>query len=289
MGNMPSRTVIKRLCHEVETALAQHDKRGQSKHTAKQMARVQAQRENRSYHQIAGLYSSASYRTYQRNALTALCWIANTYDCKRLEDCRPYLPAYFAEMEQRGLSAWTIRTRVYALCSVYGADYQTLFAVERLPVRHRADIVRGRILSATDKRFHTSEQEAVRTIARTCGARRGGLLSLTPDDLIEHDGQLYVHLREKGGKEREALVLPQYTNKVRRIFTCYGQSDQRPVIANKQRLFARTALPKICLSIIFALNMPVTYMHISRNRDSATGRYITAGWTAKDKVMIKGC
>lgn len=255
---MLSRTIEKRLRHEVDTALAHNDKRGQSKHSAKQTARAQAQREQRPYRQIEGLYATSSISTYRKQALTALRWIADVYGFKHLADCRPYLPAYYEEMGRRGLSAWTVRTRVYALCSVYGADYQTLFGIQHLPARHRADIMRGRILSATDKRFHTSEQEAVRTIAHACGARRGGLLNLTPDDLIDQNEQLYVHLHEKGGKERDALVLPQYANEVRRIFACYAQSDGRPVIAGKQRLFTRTALPK---------DMPLHYLRAQYARE----------------------
>ena len=139
---MVSSRVSKRLTHEVKTALSQNDKRGQSKHTAKQAARAEAQRAHTSYTQITGLYATSSYSTYVKQALVALRWIADRYGCKRLEECRPYLPAYYAEMQARGLSAWTVRTRVYALCSVYGADYATLFGVENLPARHRALIKR---------------------------------------------------------------------------------------------------------------------------------------------------
>ena len=88
---------------------------------------AEAQRTHTSYTQITGLYATSSYSTYVKQALVALRWIADRYGCKRLEECRPYLPAYYAEMQARGLSAWTVRTRVYALCSVYGADYATLF------------------------------------------------------------------------------------------------------------------------------------------------------------------
>lgn len=163
---MLSKTVTKRLTHEVKAALAKHDMRGRSKHAAKQAARAEAQRTHTSYTQITGLYATSSYATYVKQALTALRWIAEQYGCKRLDECRPYLPVYFAEMQARGLSAWTIRTRVYALCSVYDADYAALFGIEYLPARHRADIKRGRNMSAADARHHTPEQEAVRTIAR---------------------------------------------------------------------------------------------------------------------------
>lgn len=255
---MVSARVNKRLTHEVKTALSQNDKRGQSKHTAKQAARAEAQRTHTSYTQITGLYATSSYSTYVKQALVALRWIADRYGCKRLEECRLYLPAYYAEMQERGLSAWTVRTRVYALCSVYGADYTTLFGVENLPARHRAEIKRGRQISASDNRHHTPEQEAVRTIARACGARRGGLQGLTAEDLIEREGHLYVHLLEKGGKEREAIVLPDYETAVREIFATYAENPKAATTGGKRRLFSRSALPK---------DMPLHYLRAQYAQD----------------------
>lgn len=167
---MLSKNVTKRLTHEVKAALAKCDRRGQSKHAAKQAARAEAQRTQSHYTQITGLYATSSYATYVKQALTALRWIADRYGCKRLNECRPYLPAYYAEMQARGLSAWTIRTRVYALCSVYDADYASLFAVEHLPARHRSDIKRGRQISAADTRHNTPR---ARSCAHDCPRLRG--------------------------------------------------------------------------------------------------------------------
>lgn len=255
---MVSSRIKKRLNHEVRAALSLCDKRGHSKHAAKQAARAEAQRTHISYTQITGLYATSSFSTYQKQALTALRWIADRYGCKRLEECRPYLPAYYAEMQERGLSAWTVRTRVYALCSVYGADYTTLFGVENLPARHRAEIKRGRQISASDSRHHTPEQEAVRTIARACGARRGGILGLTAEDLVEREGHLYVHLSEKGGKERNAIVLPKYETAVQEIFTAYAQNPEAAMTGGRQRLFSRSALPK---------DMPLHYLRAQYAQD----------------------
>ena len=285
---MLSKTVTKRLTHEVKTALAQRDKRGQSKHAAKQAARAEAQRTHTSYTQITGLYATSSYTTYQKQALTALRWIAEQYGCKRLDECRPYLPVYFAEMQARGLSAWTIRTRVYALCAVYDADYAALFGVEHLPARHRADIKRGRQMSAADTRHHTPEQEAVRTIARACGARRGGIIGLTAEDLIARDGYLYVHLREKGGKEREAIVLPRYETAVLEIFSKYARNPKAAKTGSKQRLFSRAALPK---------DMPLHYLRAQYAQDlyryyeargEASGRVYHCRAERKGKTYDKG-
>lgn len=97
---MLSKNVTKRLTHEVKAALAKCDRRGQSKHAAKQAARAEAQRTQSHYTQITGLYATSSYATYVKQALTALRWIADRYGCKRLNECRPYLPAYYSEMRR---------------------------------------------------------------------------------------------------------------------------------------------------------------------------------------------
>lgn len=237
---MISHRVQKRLTHEVHEALALRDKRGQSKHKDKQAARKAAQDNHTAYKTITGLYATTSLTTYARQAKTALCWIAERYGCRNLAECKEHLPAYYADMIARNLSAWTIRTRVYALCAVYAQPYQELFGVESLPIRHRADITRGRTLSASNDRYHAEHHEDARLLARACGARRGGLRGLTADGLrTDTEGNLRVHLREKGGKERDALVLPDYADRVRKIFAKYSAKP-----SNSKYLLPLTALPK---------------------------------------------
>lgn len=255
---MISNRVAKRLTHEVRTALAQQDMRGQSKHAAKQAARKAAQDNHTHYTQITGLYATTSFQTYEKQAMTALRWIAERYGCRHVAECRPYLPDYYAEMQARGLSAWTIRTRAYALCSVYGESFPELFGIERLPARHRADIMRGRTLSARNSRYCAQHHEDARLLARACGARRGGLLALTPQDLLERPDGLYIHLAEKGGKERSALVLPQYADAVREIFDRYATACTGAVTGGRQRLLPLSALPS---------DMPLHYLRAQYAQD----------------------
>lgn len=251
---MISHRVEKRLTHEVHEALALRDKRGQSKHKDKQAARKVAQDNHTAYKTITGLYATTSLTTYARQAKTALCWTAERYGCRNLAECKEHLPAYYADMRARNLSAWTIRTRVYALCAVYAQPYQELFRVESLPIRHRADITRGRTLSASNDRYHTEHHEDARLLARACGARRGGLRGLTADDLrTDTEGNLRVHLREKGGKERDALVLPDYADRVREIFAKYSAKP-----SNSKYLLPLTALPK---------DMPLHYLRAQYAQD----------------------
>ena len=128
----------------------------------------------------------------------------------------------------------------------------------------------------------------MRTIARACGARRGGILGLTAEDLIVRDGHLYVHLREKGGKEREAIVLPRYETAVLEIFSKYARNPKAAETGSKQRLFSRAALPK---------DMPLHYLRAQYAQDlyryyeargEASGRVYHCRAERKGKTYDKG-
>ena len=269
---MLSKRQIKRLSHEVKAALAQQDRRGQSKHAAKQAARQYAQDSHTKYTPVTGLYATSSYNTYTKQALTALRWVAERHECKHLAECKPYLREYYEDMCARNISAWTIHTRVYALCSVFGTPYKELLEVDKLPARCRANITRSRDIGDSEDRYHAQHHEDARLLARACGARRGGLLGLCSDDLkADAQGNLRVHLREKGGKERDALVLPQYADRVREVFSRYGDGAGA-VTGGKRRLLPLQALPK---------DMPLHYLraqyaqdlyHYFEGQDAASGK-----------------
>lgn len=58
----------------------------------------------------------------------------------------------------------------------------------------------------------------MKEFVRATGARRGGLIHLTKDDLREQDGKLEIHLREKNGMERWARIDPSKEDFVKEIF-----------------------------------------------------------------------
>ena len=89
---------------------------------------------------------------------------------------------------------------------------------------------------------------------RVLVCRRGGLRGLTADGLrTDTEGNLRVHLREKGGKERDALVLPDYADRVRKIFAKYSAKP-----SNSKYLLPLTALPK---------DMPLHYLRAQYAQD----------------------
>lgn len=92
-----------------------------------------------------------------------------------------------------------------------------------------------------------------------------------------------MHLREKGGKERDALVLPDYADRVRKIFAKYSAKP-----SNSKYLLPLTALPK---------DMPLHYLQstvrsktctaILRNGVQQRGTCTIAERNAKGKPTIK--
>lgn len=144
------------------------------------------------------------------------------------------------------------------MCSVFDTPYKELLGVDKLPARYRADITRSRDIGGSADRYHAQHHNDARLLARACGARRGGLLGLCSDDLsADAQGKLCVHLREKGGKERDALVLPQYADRVREVFSRYGDGAG-VVTGGKRRLLPLQALPK---------DMPLHYLRAQYAQD----------------------
>lgn len=99
---------------------------------------------------------------------------------------------------------------------------------------------------------------------------------------------MYVHLSEKGGKEREAIVLPDYEAAMQEIFTVYARNPKAAAPGGRQRLFSRSALPK---------DMPLHYLRAQYAQDlyryyeargAASGRVYHCRADRKGKIYDKG-
>lgn len=85
------------------------------------------------------------------------------------------------------------------------------------PTRERQNIIRSRNIS--NDTINNAKQERIKEFCRATGARRGGLIKLTVNDLREReDGNLEIHLIEKNKMERWALVDPQKKDFVKEVF-----------------------------------------------------------------------
>lgn len=211
-------TAFKRILYERGKAFAALDKRGQSKHVEKIRLKESARSSGLPCPKISGLFSDGTIQTYLKQTDDFLNFIDSTgADVKHIEDCFFFVRMYFDFMTKKELSAWTIHTRMFALAAMFGCKVSD-FGI-KLPARRRKDIKRTRLEMPTSERFTDEKYDNIRAFVTGTGARREGLRKLKKGDLIvKLGGDMLIHLDEKGGKERWALVLPEYAGFVKSTF-----------------------------------------------------------------------
>jgi len=207
--NMSRMTQIK---HELIRGLKWNIRFGEKKRDVKIAAHAEYLKNGGSkdgYLHPKGLFSYKSFDTYCSDVSTFARWAARNTNAKDSRSAKQYVHKYLKELIAKGRSAPTLKKYAHALARAYGCEVKD-FGVE-LPKRRRADIKRSRNEVKSDARFKGERYERVREFARGIGARNDGLRKLQACDIRERKrGGYEVFLREKGGKERWARVLPDY-------------------------------------------------------------------------------
>lgn len=196
-----------RITHEMIKAVDSKHRFGEDKHELKKEAR-RLSRETGERHTVKGVFSygeNSTDATYKKQAKTFINWVIEKYPKVRcLADTRAYVEEFLKDNIERGLSASTIHTRVYALACVFDCEAED-FAVE-LPKRSSLAAKRNR--NAPQIEEFRKETQYIHRFAVATGARRCGLKRLTDDCLrSDENGNLFIYLDEKGGKKRWARVL----------------------------------------------------------------------------------
>lgn len=195
---------------------------GESKHQAKETARQQGRRTEKGQLQLDGIYSWSTYRTYLKHAIYFTDWCQNTHKCKTLEQCRKYVDEWIQFRISKDLSAWTIKMEVSALAKLYGVPAGELTTI-KTPDRKRVDIKRSRTDTVRDAHFSEKNHEEIVFFEKSTGLRREGLTIIRGTDYrIDEHGQLWVHIKEKGGKFRFIPVKMSNKAKIKAIMDAAG-------------------------------------------------------------------
>lgn len=168
--------------------------------------------ESKHAHKIAGdshdyIFSWNTYRAYQKHALYFASWAKTTHKCKSVDELRQYADEWIQTRIDAGLSAYTIKLEVAALCKVFG---DTAFEYIKTPSRYRKDIKRSRGPAVRDAFFSEKNNRDLIEFCRSTGLRRAELRALTGDKLIQDDDgnwRILVNKMSKGGRPREALII----------------------------------------------------------------------------------
>lgn len=207
----------KSLTRQVEEALKEKMRIGQSKHLAKKAGTAQE-----------GIYSFKTFKDYmeQCNYFTRYC--KEAHGCRFLDECRQYADEYLQKRLDDGNSPYTLHLIRSALCKLYGDTYKDYL---QLPARKRKDIKRSRDKAVRDKHFSEANHEEIVFFCRATGLRRHELRQIRGKDYRIEGLKLYVIVNKgKGGKYREVPVYDDHKDKIIEIMEKAGDGFVFPEV-----------------------------------------------------------
>lgn len=211
----------KSMAYLVKETLYQQQCFGQSKHK---------QKIDQHTHNPDGIFSKSTMKTYIKHCTAFATWAKATYNCKNLSDAFPYVKDYIKMRLEKGLSAWTVKTEVSAICKLYHISARDLDI--KTPPRERANINRSRVERNHDNHFSPTKNQTIIDFCRGTGLRRHELLAVCPQDIYTRGNKTWVHVEQgKGGKAREIEVLSGYQQ---HILDCARNSPGEKTIFGKK-------------------------------------------------------
>ena len=143
------------------------------------------------------IYSYGTYNAYLQQCIQFARWCKSTHNCKTLKDCRNHADEYLQLNIDKGMSPYTLKLQVAALCKLYSCSSTDFIST---PPRKRKYITRSR---STDIKCTTDFER----FCLCTGLRRREITSLRGTALIEEDGQYYIAVNNgKGGRKRIAEI-----------------------------------------------------------------------------------
>ena len=143
------------------------------------------------------IYSFGTYNAYLQQSIQFVKWCKVKHKCKTLEECKMYANEYLKQNIEKGMSPYTLKLQVAALCKLYSCSSTDFIPT---PPRKRKYITRSR---NTNIKCETDFER----FCLCTGLRRREIAVLRGSALIEENGQYYIHIKNgKGGRVRYAEI-----------------------------------------------------------------------------------
>ena len=183
MGHKSKKSLVCQVSENLKSKLAI----GESKHQDK-IAGVSSTEK---------IYSYGTYNSYLQQCIQFARWCKSEHKCKTLNECRNYANEYLKNNIDKGMSPYTLKLQVAALCKLYSCNSADFVPT---PPRKRKNMTRSR----------STKIKCTTDFERFClctGLRRREITALRGSALIEENGQYYIHIKNgKGGRERLAEI-----------------------------------------------------------------------------------
>ncbi len=151
------------------------------------------------------IHSIDTYKTYKKQVKYFIDWCYE-HNIKTPEEAIKNAPLYLKELEEQGLSAWTISTRLSAIAKAWGIS--TLDIPYTAPQRKRANVKRSRFAAERDKHVSPLENKDIITFCRCTGLRKNKeLAKVQRSDVTVTPSGSYIDIKGKGGKPRKVPII----------------------------------------------------------------------------------
>lgn len=162
--------------------------------------------ESRAAHKAAGdasayIFSKSTFEDYLKSCNRFVIWCAEN-GCKSLQDCQKQVEAYMST--RSNLSPYTQASELSALSKLFSCKNSD-FDVS-LPKRERTEIQRSRHYTEKQEHFSEARNASLVEFCRSTGLRRSELEKVRGTDLHEDSKGVYITVKGKGGKVREAHI-----------------------------------------------------------------------------------
>ena len=160
------------------------------------------------------IYSWSTYKAYLKHCCYFVKWCKEQpadehigHKVRTLEECRSFVEKWIQAEMDRGQSPYTIKLEVCALAKLYGCSTRDFDIIT--PERKRSNITRSRGTAERDKNFSEKNNADLITFCKCTGLRRGELSQIRGNDLIEKDGNYFLHITKntKGGRARISPII----------------------------------------------------------------------------------
>ena len=144
------------------------------------------------------IYSYGTYNAYLQQCIQFAKWCKTKHKCKTLDECKQYADEYLKLNIDKGMSPYTLKLQVSALCKLYGCSSSDFIST---PPRKRKNITRSR---NTDIKCNTEFER----FCLCTGLRRREITALRGSALIEENGQYFISVNNgKGGRRRISEIV----------------------------------------------------------------------------------
>lgn len=216
------------LHQQIKQELKSMERFGESKYEAKRSGTYRE-----------GIYSYSTAKTYNRACQKFAEYVREVSPQGRytsLEEAKQYAKAYIEkENANHNKSAYTVKMERSALAKLYRVEARELGFVDE---RSRANITRdraktvisektGKVIKNTKTcygRFSEKNNKEIVEFCRSTGLRRSELIELKGNQLVEKNGNYYLDVKGKGGRER---LLPIRGNVDAVVTRCVTAKDNR--------------------------------------------------------------